>query len=542
MANGVTGTPKANQLLTVHTIVTAPTRRMQLHNREHLVVPAVMLVAGVLNDALVPAEELRPRDWHGVPVCLGHPCAPDGQAMSARDPDVLSVHGVGHVYRAALGAGQRQGHPVPSLTAELWIDTTLAQSLGSDTLATYHRLVRGEPTEVSTGFYSQAYPVEGDFYGTPYSSILFDIRPDHLALLPNAIGACSIQDGCGAPRLNQTTLTYETACSCADPTTCTCHEGASMPAPPSDSRMHRLWQVLHDFFVTTAAEDSVAVPVPPAAASAATALQETLLAQLLAEQGTEALPVTIHAVDPETRTCVYAIADTCYVRYWQEEDGVLSFASTPEVLDLTEPLPDAPAPDEEGSVLTDDEEEIPAMATEQKVPSLMVKTRANRLIANGDKTGWTEIDRARLEAMDEATLIRLESLPQAAPRPEPREGYRALAEALEDVDPEEREGLEDALTTYKRRKAQLIEVILANKQNPFVKEELQAMKAERLEKLVIMAGDELPETQTKPLVAQQYAGRRMPQLRVVQTEETEVPELPDTMGLIVAEQKRLGLR
>jgi hypothetical protein len=58
--------------------------------------------------------------------------------------------------------------------------------------------------EVSTGLFSNLEMVSGKYEGVPYNAIVRHIRPDHLALLPNEVGACSIDDGCGTMRNNCT--------------------------------------------------------------------------------------------------------------------------------------------------------------------------------------------------------------------------------------------------------------------------------------------------------------------------------------------------
>src|SRR5215471_2449499 len=202
-ANGVTGTPRGNlRHLTVHVALTAPPQHMTLNNLDYLTAPCVMLVAGVLNGGLIAEEELVPNDWNGVPITISHPSDAVGNAISARAPQVLASSGVGHVYHVRLGSGTRGSQQVASLVGELWLDTARMQAMGGEALEALTMLEQETPLEVSTGFYSTSIAARGSFLGTPYVERHMALKPDHLALLPNAIGACSWDNGgCGAPRL-----------------------------------------------------------------------------------------------------------------------------------------------------------------------------------------------------------------------------------------------------------------------------------------------------------------------------------------------------
>jgi hypothetical protein len=69
-------------------------------------------------------------------------------------------------------------------------------------LEVVNRLRAGQPVEVSTGYFADMEATNGVWNGAAYTGITRNIRPDHLALLPDEVGACSWVDGCGAPRVN----------------------------------------------------------------------------------------------------------------------------------------------------------------------------------------------------------------------------------------------------------------------------------------------------------------------------------------------------
>ena len=168
-------------------------RHETFEGRDHLVVPCVMIVGGVLNGAFVPVEEMRAsvEAWNGRPAPILHPKQGD-EYVSANDPKVIEQNVVGQVFAARVDGDK--------LKAELWIDIEKAKKLGHERVLA--DLQAGKPVEVSTGYFADDEPTDGEFNGVAYSTIHRNLRPDHLALLPGEIGACSVADGCGAPRVN----------------------------------------------------------------------------------------------------------------------------------------------------------------------------------------------------------------------------------------------------------------------------------------------------------------------------------------------------
>ncbi len=166
--------------------------RRHLDGKEYAVAPVVALVAGVRNGELVPSDELAAfaAAWNGRPIPLRHPQDTDGNYISANDPSVIEAQVIGQVFNMAFEADR--------LTGELWLDVAKAQALGGDALATLKRLDAGKTVEVSTAYFCDVEAGEGTFNGLAYTGIQHNLRPDHVALLPDEIGACSLADGCGA--------------------------------------------------------------------------------------------------------------------------------------------------------------------------------------------------------------------------------------------------------------------------------------------------------------------------------------------------------
>jgi hypothetical protein len=80
------------------------------------------------------------------------------------------------------------------LKAEAWVDILKANKLRPGLIA---MLESGKPMDVSTAYFSRHDATPGTFNGRAYSVMHRDIKPDHLALLPDENGACSWADGCG---------------------------------------------------------------------------------------------------------------------------------------------------------------------------------------------------------------------------------------------------------------------------------------------------------------------------------------------------------
>lgn len=159
-----------------------------------MVAPCVALVPGVLNGALVTLEVIEDtyQGWNGVPLVLNHPNDKTGHPISANHPHVLDDIGIGHVFNVDVDAER--------LRVEAWIDLAQAKKIGGDAQRVVERIENGEMVEVSTGYFAKIEEKSGVFNNIAYNENTVLIIPDHLAILPNAKGACSIADGCGVPR------------------------------------------------------------------------------------------------------------------------------------------------------------------------------------------------------------------------------------------------------------------------------------------------------------------------------------------------------
>jgi hypothetical protein len=149
-------------------------------------------VPGVLEGSrgplLYPPDEVAKNvgAWNGMPLVVYHPES-DGSHTSARNPSVLTNQGVGTIFNTVSNG---------KLSAEAWFDEGRTRNVDRRVLA---MLEKGEKIEISTGLYTDNEPAENGatHEGRPYTFVARNYRPDHVAVLPDQKGACSLKDGCG---------------------------------------------------------------------------------------------------------------------------------------------------------------------------------------------------------------------------------------------------------------------------------------------------------------------------------------------------------
>ncbi len=172
-------------------------RRETLNGREHLVVPTAMITEGVhagSQGAIYYSKDQLSRSahaWNHKPLVVYHPEI-NGQALSACDPTVLNTRSVGVILNTKFD---------DKLRCESWIDIERANKVDKRIV---ERVDNCEMMECSTGLLiNSPTKQEGEFGGKPYKLVANELIPDHLALLPDKIGACSIADGAGLFQLNE---------------------------------------------------------------------------------------------------------------------------------------------------------------------------------------------------------------------------------------------------------------------------------------------------------------------------------------------------
>lgn len=179
--------------------VKAKARKATLHGRNYLVVPGTILKEGVLVGSrgrlYYPKSEVEknPSDWDGMPIVGYHPII-NGIAQSARKPEILEKYQLGNIYKTKAKDAKAK--------TEYWFDEELTNNFDQnldDDIKIVPRILAGDEIETSTGVYTTNVKAEEDavFNNEPYDFTAINYRPDHVAVLPDQIGACSVADGCG---------------------------------------------------------------------------------------------------------------------------------------------------------------------------------------------------------------------------------------------------------------------------------------------------------------------------------------------------------
>lgn len=165
-------------------------RNRNLEGQDYLVVPVTMIVEGVLNGIRYTKDQMFSSEshWNGVPLLLNHP--EDG--FSANRPELINDYGIGRVYSTRFDVTEDNRG---ILIAEAYFNISRLQRNAPEV---YDKLMNKENIEVSTGLVIDITSAEESYYrGDRFEYVAGNYKPDHLAILPEDIGACNLTDGCG---------------------------------------------------------------------------------------------------------------------------------------------------------------------------------------------------------------------------------------------------------------------------------------------------------------------------------------------------------
>jgi hypothetical protein len=181
----------------------AEIRTANFEGREHLVIPVISLIGNSIIHALnAPGKEFVPAsviersaiEWSGRPCVGDHPKDSNGKPISANDIAVCE--------RFAFGRLANSRFENNCLQFDAWLDPSKAEKVGRDAVRVIERGRNKETIEVSVGAWVEVESVDGEMNGESYVGRWLDIGSDHCAFLPEgAVGACSVESGCGAPRV-----------------------------------------------------------------------------------------------------------------------------------------------------------------------------------------------------------------------------------------------------------------------------------------------------------------------------------------------------
>ena len=151
----------------------------------------------VMNSRLYPADQLKAAaaTLEGKPAPAGHPKNSAGQAISALNGEALASAWIGSYVRNAR-------HEAGRTIADVVVNEAQARA-HPDGVKLIERLdaaIAGnnaQPIHVSTGLMMDPIIANGESRGKKYSSIVTNIRYDHLAILLNERGAATPDQGVG---------------------------------------------------------------------------------------------------------------------------------------------------------------------------------------------------------------------------------------------------------------------------------------------------------------------------------------------------------
>lgn len=481
-------------------LTNAAIRHEVLHGKDYMVAPMAMLTVGVHNGSggplLYREDDIRKAvaAWNMKPIVVYHPQI-NGQGVSACDRDVLEAQQVGMVMNAIWDE---------KLRAEAWIDTERAGVIDDRVVAA---LEDNRMMEVSTGLFTDNVREPGEWQGVAYDAIATNHQPDHLALLPDQIGACSIADGAGLLQMN---------------------EAARAAGVDVTGLMARQMDVLRRVVGNAMSHSNI----------------YSALSRALRERFKPGEKQHVWIADVYDGFVVYEFegdGKTTLFRldYTEGEAGVeLSTGDPVEVVRVTEYR--TPKGEFVGNREARTTEKEFTMDKEQVVEGL---------IAN-EETAWGEEDREVLMNMDEAVLAKLAPVENRGKKgkkkgmmiddeeeedeakkkgvknatdsePTPT-GNTALTtkQYIENAPPEIREVLENGLHAHETEKASLIEKITANKANKFTPEFLGTKGLQELRGLAALAsgGAEKAEDNGPSMF---YGGAATPAGAPVANEEVE---------------------
>jgi hypothetical protein len=439
-----------------------PVRLETFEGREHVVLPVVALVEGVIHASnaefpeLVLAEEFGkvPQGWDGRPAMLDHPEV-GGEKTSANEPSVLERFKLGQVFHARV-EGKK-------LLMEAYLDPARADVVGEEARALLDRARGGQIVEVSVGVFVSSEEKSGEFNGQRFMSIWRDIVPDHLALLPEGkIGACSVEMGCGTPRA-----------------------AAGREKTMTKSLKERFAELM-ERFRPAAMDDGTSD------ADLRSRLEQALFA-------TEPGYLGVLEVFPENTAVVYATAPEGEVRYFRrtyaiDGEGAVALADdAEEVRQVTRYEPVATPTAASAHVCGCGARSATTAPAKKEELSMEKKARIAALVESG-KQCFTA---AQLEAFTDEALATLEAhvkaatdVPAPAPPPAPEvEAIKATTPTPEEEiaafmasHPDIAEAVKQSQIAAASRRTVLVGKLVAA-QKAFTEADLQAMPIEQLEKL-----------------------------------------------------------
>ena len=435
-------------------------RHDTMEGREYLVAPMVMMVEGVHQGSsgplYYPALELSktPEVWNHKPVVVYHPTE-NGQGISACSPEILTNRKIGLIMNASFEDGK--------LKAEAWLDVERTKKVDN---RIWDAIEANQMMELSTGLFTDLQETEGEWNEEKYTAVAINYRPDHLAVLPDLVGACSVADGAGFLRVNSTANGKEAVSILIDISTM---EDKQFLLNLSPKNLEGLARVIRN------------------------------------ELSFDDTRQLIYSKLNETNQDVWveAIFDTYFI--YQKNGG---FKKQEYKIDKKNKISFEGLPKDVQKVVTYNEDKSQNKSNVRKETIMDKKTKVDALIAH-EGTQFKEEDRESLMAMEESILDKLtpvmskkepETAPAANTTFEKKESESATPstpaanakpitakEYIEQAPLDIQRVLQNGIRVYEAEKKRLINIITSNERNPYTEEQLKGKDVDELRNIAILA-------------------------------------------------------
>jgi len=511
---------RSNEMLfqNITTNFTGTVRNDTMEGREYLVAPMIMIVEGVHEGSngplYYPADEITktPAVWNTKPIVVYHPQA-NGEGVSACDPDILTNRKVGVIMNTVVGEVEVEVNKKKvkrvALKAEAWLEADRMKKVDE---RVFEAVEKNETMELSTGLFTDNEDTEGEWNGEAYIAIARNYRPDHLALLPDLVGACSIEDGAGFLRLNKANNNL-----IFDLTNMNKKQQEVLRANNKEF-IHRLDIKLIELVNNEISFDDIR-----------RRLQSMLREKFENEE-------YIYVEDVFDNYFVYEKDGNLYKQEYNDVDGSISFKGFPiSVI-------------KETNYVTKNERNL-----------IMNKEKLVKALIENESTQWGDEDKDALMELEEDILNKMSPVvnekEKGGNKDEDKENKTDVQLAAEkgdenavntdDEDEDEEESVENmtaeeyiakkvpnelkgvlqnGLASYNANKSRIIEVITSNKKNVFTKEQLKNKGLDELKALMALAVDDDEKIQENFDVLN-YAGQGDPAHNEVAEEPMDVPVL-----------------
>jgi len=515
----------------------SPVRHERLHDRDYLVAPLAMLTEGVHKGSggalLYKADECKRAipAWNMKPIVVYHPEI-NGRGVSACDPDILERQQIGMLMNTRWDN---------KLRSEAWIDEARARTVDDRVL---RALEENKMMEVSTGLFTDNVGEPGEWSGEAYVAVATNHQPDHLALLPDKVGACSIADGAGLLQLNSA-ISHANINSALQ-------RALSSHIKTSGTFIPWIQDVYSDFFIYDPGDSKLYKQVHTITNGAEVELigepeevvrvteYRTVAGKFVGNaaatkiEGGVEYPAAAYAYVPDPET-----PSTWKLRLWETPEKKETAAQVGRAVaaigkgfrgqkaqipsDMMKSVKEKIRAAWKRTNPDKEEGEMPSvLRNERKTKTMDKKMLVTALIAN-EQTRWSEEDRDGLMTLEEDALEKM--LP--VEEPEAKEEVKEVKEVEQkDGDsevgrpltmeqyvaaapPEYRDVLENGLAVYREQKDALIAAVVENKANQFSKEFLQTKGLKELQALAALATADAPQ-QSRGNIIPMFLGAAIP--------------------------------